>query len=63
MSPGATSAHLFVTLVTGMGTGPICILGTSTRYARYTRYASYSMLGVLVLGMLGILGMLDKLEY
>ena len=30
LSPGATSAHLFVTLVTGMGTGPICILGTST---------------------------------
>ena len=30
LSPGATSAHLFVTLVTGMGTGPICLLGTST---------------------------------
>ena len=26
LSPGATSAYLFDTLVTGMGTGPICVL-------------------------------------
>ena len=30
LSPGAISAYLFDTLVTGMGTGTICVLGTST---------------------------------